>query len=119
MRAAETAARLVIDLQATGAVSRRGPRVIGGHLALGVVHHARGAIDAAVDEYHPEMGLRSSIDRAQATRLLLEVDQRLALAHARAGRLADAERHLLLAAAWASAFTSWLVAHDPDLTGLG
>jgi TolB-like protein/predicted Ser/Thr protein kinase len=90
--AAESAARLAVDLQERAMSGTEGLLVVGAHARLGYIHYLRGDYDAAHAEFRRELEYVSMSDHALRERMLIELYQKLSAVHHARGETADAIR---------------------------
>ncbi len=89
LESAQRTAAAAVDLQAKAMSGAQGLLVVGAHTRLGYVHYLAGRHEAAIREYQRELSFLLHADHALRDRSLIEVQQKLAAAHARLGDLAS------------------------------
>ncbi|MFN7979330.1 MAG: protein kinase [Vicinamibacterales bacterium] len=111
LASAERSAAAAVDLQASAMSGAQGLLVVGAHTRLGYVHYLAGRYDDAIREYQRELSFLRHADHALRDRSLIEVQQKLAAAHARLG---DLEASRTYAAQARDAFERRLAAGADD-----
>ena len=89
LESAQRTAAAAVDLQAKAMSGAQGLLVVGAHTRLGYVHYLAGRHEAAIREYQRELTFLLHADHALRDRSLIEVQQKLAAAHARLGDVAS------------------------------
>ena len=90
LAAAERSAQAAVDLQEKAMSGTQGLIVVGAHTRLGYVHYLAGRYHDAIREYHRELTFLIHAEHALRERSVIEVQQKLAAAHARLGDAATA-----------------------------
>ncbi len=90
LAAAEGSARAAVELQQKAMSGVQGLLIVGAHTRLGYVHYLAGRYDDAIREYRRELSFLTHAEHALRERSLIEVQQKLAAAHARLGDRATA-----------------------------
>ncbi len=87
---AEQAARKAIVLQEKYNSGREGMQIVGSYGRLGYIYYLQGRYDDAISEYYRELVALRQADHALKDRVKIEINQKLASAYARQGKMDDA-----------------------------